>query len=210
MEAEQTRSSLLRRLHDPDDRRSWGEFYEVYYPLLIRYVRARDVQAHDAEDLVQDIFVNKLRPAMSKFELDSRRGRFRSWLFEVTINAIRDWARRRQNQAQAISLSGEFTGPIVPSVTEELSRQWEQFHHEQIMQFAIKKSRESFEPKTWDCFEQRMLRGRSGSEVARELGMSISAVYTNAHRVMEKIRELCDEHDEDLTPIAATSSTRPW
>jgi RNA polymerase sigma-70 factor (ECF subfamily) len=204
MEAGQTRSSLLRRLHDPDDVESWGEFYEVYHPLLLRYVRCHDVGSHDAEDLVQDIFLNKLRPAMVNFEFDDRRGRFRTWLFHVTINAIRDWARRRQNQPQAIGQSGEFAGPSVPSVTEELSRQWAHFHREQILQFAMKKSRECFEPKTWECFEQRTIRGRPGQEVARELGLSVNAVYTNAHRVLEKIRELCDRHDEDVASPDAT------
>ncbi len=198
MDADQTRSSLLRGLHDPNDKQSWGEFYEIYHPLLIRYVRKHDVREHDAEDLVQDIFLNKLRPAMAKFDLDRQRGRFRTWLFEVTINAIRDWARRRQNQPPAFGQESNFTGPIVPSVTEELSREWEQLHHEQIMQFAMKKSQESFEPKTWACFEQRTLRGRSGPEVAEELGLSVNAVYTNAHRVLEKIRELCARHDEEL------------
>jgi RNA polymerase sigma-70 factor (ECF subfamily) len=204
METERTQSSLLRRLHDVNDNESWGEFYEVYHPLLIKYVRSHEVGVQDAEDLVQDIFMNKLRPAMTRFQLDHQRGRFRTWLFEVTMNAIRDWARKRQNQAQAVGQSEQFTGPIVPSVTEELSREWEQFHHEQIMQFAMKKSRESFEPKTWACFEQRTLRGRAGPEVASELGLSLNAVYTNAHRVLEKIREVCEEHDESLNASGAT------
>ncbi|MGA2442423.1 MAG: sigma-70 family RNA polymerase sigma factor [Tepidisphaeraceae bacterium] len=202
MEAENTRSSLLRRLHDVNDQQSWGEFYEVYHPLLLRYVRSHDVEAHDAEDLVQDIFINKLRQAMTTFDFDRERGRFRTWLFQVTINAIRDWARSRQNRV-VVGQDSAFTGPVVPSVTEELSRQWEQYHHEQIMQFAIKKSREFFEPKTWACFEQRMLQGRPGPEVAEELGLSVNAVYTNAHRALEKIRELCEQHDEELTPLGA-------
>lgn len=203
MDADSTQSSLLRRLHDPNDNQSWGEFYEVYYPLLLKYVRSRDIGPHDAEDLVQDIFMNKLRPAMTTFDLDRGKGRFRTWLFEVTLNAIRDWARRRQNHVQAVGQESDFTGPIVPSVTEELSREWEQYHHEQIMQYAMKKCRDTFEPRTWNCFELRTLRGRSGAEVASELGLSVNAVYTNAHRVLEKIRELCIEHDEELNPSGA-------
>jgi RNA polymerase sigma-70 factor, ECF subfamily len=198
MEADRTRSSLLQRLHDPNDRQSWGEFYEVYHPLLLRYIRSHEVGPEDAEDLVQDIFINKLRQAMTTFDFDRQRGRFRTWLFEVTINAIRDWARKRQNRPAAVGQESDFTGPVVPSVTEELSRQWEQYHHEQIMQFAMKKSREFFEPKTWACFELRTLKGRPGPEVAAKLGLNINAVYTNAHRVLEKIRELCQQHDEEL------------
>jgi RNA polymerase sigma factor (sigma-70 family) len=210
MDSPHTRSSLLRDLHDPNDKQSWGEFYEIYHPLLIRYVRKHDVREQDAEDLVQDIFLNKLRPAMTKFDFDRQRGRFRTWLFEVTINAIRDWARRRVSQPPVFGQDSNFTGPLVPSVTEELSLEWERDHHEQILQFAMKKCREFFEPKTWVCFEQRTLRGRPGQEVANELGLSVSAVYTNAHRVLEKIRELCERHDENLAPrdISSTESIR--
>jgi DNA-binding CsgD family transcriptional regulator len=42
------------------------------------------------------------------------------------------------------------------------------------------------------------LQGKSGTEVAGELGLNVNAVYTNAHRVMEKIRMMCLEHDEEL------------
>ncbi len=191
------------RIRDPDDQKSWGEFYEVYQPLLIRYVRSHEVGPHDAEDLVQDIFLNKLRPAMSQFDFDRQRGRFRTWLFEVTINSIRDWARRRQGRERGSGQTEQFTGPVIPSVTEELRREWSQYHHEQIMQAAMKKCRELFEPKTWACFERRTLQGNSGAAVAAELGLSVNAVYTNAHRVLEKIREFCQQHDEELIPVGA-------
>jgi RNA polymerase sigma-70 factor (ECF subfamily) len=205
MDADQTRSSLIRRLRDPADKESWGQFYELYQPLLLRYVQSRNVGPHDAEDLVQDIFINKLRKAMENFELDHARGRFRTWLFQVTINAIRDWARQKQNQIAATGQSSQFTGPIVPSVTEELSRDWNRYHHQQVMQYAMKKIKASSEPKTWACFEQRTLRGRPASEVAGELGLNVNAVYTNAHRVLEKIRGLCQEHDEELLPTEELS-----
>jgi RNA polymerase sigma factor (sigma-70 family) len=206
MEDDQTRSSLLLRVANPDDKQSWGEFYEIYHPILIRYVRSRGIGESDAEDIVQDIFVGKLRGAMGNFQLDRQRGRFRTWLFEVTMNAIRDWGRRRQNQPRVAAGSEDFTGPISPSVTEELSRQWNAFHRAQVVQFALKKSREFFEPVTWQCFEQRTLMERSGSDVARELGLSVSAVYTNAHRVLEKVRELCRELDEELNASGAVGS----
>jgi RNA polymerase sigma factor (sigma-70 family) len=203
MQDDQTRSSLLLRVADPNDKQSWGEFYEIYHPILIRYVRSRGIEPSDAEDIVQDIFLSKLRGAMGNFQFDRERGRFRTWLFEVTMNAIRDWGRRRQHQPHVAAGSGEFTGPIIPSVTEELSRQWNELHREQIVKFALKKSREFFEPVTWQCFEQRTLLGRSGSDVAGELGLSVGAVYTNAHRVLEKVRQLCLELDEELNPSGA-------
>src|SRR5262245_62452585 len=58
---EKTSSSLLRRLKNPDDQASWGEFVALYEPLLVRYVRKKGLDEHNARDVVQNIFVTLLR-----------------------------------------------------------------------------------------------------------------------------------------------------
>src|SRR5262245_47100405 len=54
---DKTSSSLLRRIRDPQDHASWGEFVALYEPLLMRYVRKKGLNEHDAVDVVQGIFV---------------------------------------------------------------------------------------------------------------------------------------------------------
>ena len=51
-----TRPSLLIRLRDPMDERAWGEFVEIYGPLVHRLARRRGLQDADAADLVQEVF----------------------------------------------------------------------------------------------------------------------------------------------------------
>src|SRR4051812_28184810 len=58
---QETRTSLLRRVRDPADRQSWGEFVALYEPLLLSYVRKRGLNDHDAQDVVQGIFIALLR-----------------------------------------------------------------------------------------------------------------------------------------------------
>src|SRR4051794_16340254 len=95
----ETRSSLLHRLRDPADRESWGEFVALYEPLLLAYVGSKGLQESDARDVVQEVLV-KLHHVLPDFQFDRARGRFRTWLWQVTSNAIADWARARKRHAR--------------------------------------------------------------------------------------------------------------
>src|SRR5436853_7229547 len=90
----ETRVSLIQRVRDNEDADAWNEFVDVYRPLLTAYVRKRGVSEHDAADVVQEVF-SRLVPALGHFEFDAQRGRFRTWLWRVTHNALADWGRRR-------------------------------------------------------------------------------------------------------------------
>src|ERR1700682_3808498 len=96
----QTRVSLIHPVRNRADAVAWGEFFSIYRPLLFAYVRKRGVAQHDAADIVQDVLA-RLVPALAHFEFDARRGRFLTWLWSVTHNALVDWARRRASRDRA-------------------------------------------------------------------------------------------------------------
>ena len=98
MESPTTRETLIRRFRDQSDPRAWDEFYRTYEPLVRTYVRRFGPKEHDADDLVQDLFV-KLRMQVARFELDHARGRFRAWLRTVVDNTVRDWLDRQGRKA---------------------------------------------------------------------------------------------------------------
>ena len=94
----ETRTSLLRRVRNPSDAASWAEFVALYEPLLLSYVRKRGLNDHDVRDVVQIIFITLLRKLPS-FELDKSRGRFRTWLWKVSHNAVVDHARSNKRRS---------------------------------------------------------------------------------------------------------------
>jgi DNA-directed RNA polymerase specialized sigma24 family protein len=79
---DQTRSTLLARARDPADAEAWGEFVVLYEPLLTSYLRHRGLGAEDQRDVVQEVFA-RLVKSLPNLELDRRRGRFRTWLWQV-------------------------------------------------------------------------------------------------------------------------------
>ena len=191
---QETRLSLLDRVRNPANAAAWSEFVAIYQPLLVAYVRKRGVNEHDSADIVQDVFT-RLVPALSRFDNAPDRGRFRTWLWQVTHSALADWARRRAAHVRAEQHwadSQEATGTAGPD------DEWGQMHHRRIMEVVVDRVRKSTQATSWACFEGHILAGRPAAEVAAELGVSQNAVYVNASRVLARIREQCAEFSESL------------
>jgi RNA polymerase sigma-70 factor (ECF subfamily) len=189
----QTNTSLILRVRDPHDTTSWQEFVELYEPLLVSYARSRGLHETDARDVVQETFINLLR-ALPKFELDHRRGRFRTWLWQVTINAISDQMRRRRSQDRAV----EGWRDRAEEKEDDSELEFAAAHRLRVLEFVLPKVRAKTQEKTWHCFEQSILRGRAGAEVAAEVGLPVNTVYVHSSRVLAKVRALCAEHMEDF------------
>jgi RNA polymerase sigma-70 factor (ECF subfamily) len=194
----ETRSSLIRRVRNLNDQPSWDEFWALYQPLLLDYVRSRGLQEHDARDVVQNIYL-KLRGALPKFELDRQRGRFRTWLWTVTMSAIGDWQRGRKRQSRVEGPMGpDIDPPGPPPSPGPEDAEWVKAHRQRVLDFVLERVRDQSQPKTWACFEQHILRGRPSAEVAAELRLTANSVYVNASRVLARVREQCADYEEDL------------
>jgi RNA polymerase sigma-70 factor (ECF subfamily) len=200
----QTRSSLLRRLRDPADADGWRQFVALYQPLLQAYVRHRGLSGPEAEDVVQDVLARLLR-TLPEFELNRRRGRFRTWLWRLTHNILADRARRRRRQARAEAARAE-PEAREPSEGEEPEADWRALHRRHVLEFAKARVRARCRPRTWACFEGYVLRGRPAAEVAAELGVTPNVVAVNSSRVLTRLRDYC-RHDlegladgDDLLP----------
>jgi RNA polymerase sigma-70 factor (ECF subfamily) len=191
----ETHSSLLRRVRDPADADSWREFVALYEPLLLSYVRSRGLAEDDARDVAQDILAGLVR-ALPRFELDRQRGRFRTWLWQVTRNALASRARHDQRRRQAEEAWRDLQEPDVAG--PEPDEQWQTAYRQRVLDFALQRVREQTQPQTWACFDQHLLRARPSAQVAAELGLSANAVYVNASRVLARVREQCASYLEEL------------
>jgi len=190
----ETRISLIERVRDPADAVAWAEFFSTYQPLLMAYVRRRGVGEHDAVDVVQDVFA-RLVPALARFEFDAQRGRFRTWLWRVTHNALADWGRRRAVRGRA---EQAWIDQQVPAANDDSDDDWNEMFRRRILAVVLERVRATAQPVTWDCFEGRILRERPAAEIGAELGVSANAVYVNASRLLARVREECADLQEPL------------
>jgi RNA polymerase sigma-70 factor (ECF subfamily) len=188
-----TRLSLLDRVRDGHDQDAWSEFFAVYKPLLIGYVRSRcrgrDDQAVD--EIVQTVFI-KLHGVMRTFSLDQERGRFRTYLFRVTQNTLTDYQRKGARRKDREPLAGP--EPVEPPSggQDELDQEIQRVIFARVTA-QVRAEVEPKNPNKWRSFELHGMNGRPAKEVADELGIKTDLVYQNSKRVLETIVARCQE-----------------
>ena len=195
MSSTDTRGSVILGVCQRDPER-WREFDSIYRPMLFAFLRRQGLPDRDANDMVQEIFF-KLLAKIQTF--DRERCKFRTWLFAVAHHALVDEVRRRASYKKA--LDGWAANMLRASASDSLkmAEEWVTLHRSKILQHALETVRARTSPKSWACFEQRILRDRPGALIAAELEIEPSTVFVNAHRVLKRVRAVCLEFDEDMS-----------
>jgi RNA polymerase sigma-70 factor, ECF subfamily len=192
-----TRVSLLERVRNFRDGRSWDEFYAIYRPLIFGYLRGLGLKEHDANDLTQDVFC-RLTGILPKFELDRGRGRFRTYLWKLTYSTLVDRARRRTVRDRAVEEWVRRFSEADESESRKLEEAWTIQHRKRILEVVLPRVRETTSPRAWACFEARLVHRRPAAEAAAKLGISANAVYVYASRVLQDVRRRCAEIEGEL------------
>ena len=191
-----TRPSLLVRIRDARDREAWGQFVEIYAPLVYDMARRRGLQDADAADLTQEV-LRSVSGAIGRLDYDPGRGTFRSWLFTVTRNAINSFLESQRRVPRGSGDSSVQAWLENQAGPEEESDEWDREYQRRVLDYATEQVRLAFEEATWQAFAQTALEGKPVKDVAAGLGMTVGAVYIARSRVLSRIkdevRKLLDE-----------------
>jgi RNA polymerase sigma factor (sigma-70 family) len=187
----ETSSSLLIKVRDQGDAESWREFVAIYEPLIFSYCLNRGLADHDARDVAQEVFVRLLK-ALPTFVLDRDRGRFRTWLWQVTVSAMTAPARGDYRRAAAERAWREQRSE--PNDQEI----WRKLFQRRVLDCALQKVRAKTSDRAWACFEGHLVQGRPAALVGSDLGMTDNAVYAAVSRVLAQVREVCAQSMGEL------------
>jgi RNA polymerase sigma-70 factor (ECF subfamily) len=199
-EANRTRPSLLLRLRDARDEAAWGQFVEIYTPLIYGFCRKHDLQDADAADVGQEVLRTVAR-GMERFEYDPGRGKFRNWLLTVTRSKLNNFFTSRQRQPNPASATSLQQLAESQPTAEEQSH-WDAEYHRQVFHWAAGRIRGEFQEKSWQAFWQTTVEQRDGKEVAEAVGLSIGAVYVAKSRVLARLKEEIRAVEEEDVPVA--------
>jgi RNA polymerase sigma-70 factor (ECF subfamily) len=212
-----TRDSLLLRIRDAGRHEDWKTFVDLYTPLVFNCCRRRGLQAADAEDVTQRVFVKMSRKLCDgTFDYQPGKGRFRGYLYQVARNEINDvWeAARRGGRAVSAADAPELLRREGPAEDPE----WQEEYYRRLLQVALQRIRADFDDRTWEIFERTWVvdaaRGKaaeSNGEVARRLGVPRGVVDAAKFRVLHKLQEmvLFLADDPDLFEEAARGPSGP-
>ena|SRR5579884_3093634 len=194
-----TRASLLVRLRDPHDKEAWGQFVQLYAPVVYGFARRRGLQDADAADLMQEVF-RAVASAAGRLDYDPRRGTFRSWLYTVTRNKLYNFLDGRKRHVAGTGDSGaQELLEQQRDGADDADALWDQEYERRVFAWAAGRVRGEFQDSTWQAFWLTAVDGQSARDAGRRLGMSPGAVYVAKSRVLARLKDevrLLEDGDE--------------
>ncbi len=155
-----------------------------YQSSLLRYVGQTLGQTdHEAEDIVQEVFV-RLHRQVAKYGSGSIK-HLTTWLFRVAHNQTVDLLRRRSRRKQTSETGCEHTIPPVEQASDELDALGEVLRRE-ARQAALQELAQLDEQKR-QVVLLKIIQGMSLREVAEVVGVSVSLVN---YRLNQGLAEL--------------------
>ncbi|HUY87400.1 MAG TPA: sigma-70 family RNA polymerase sigma factor [Pirellulales bacterium] len=171
-----------------DDPQAWNRLVALYSPLVYHWCRGWQLHAHDAADVVQEVF-QSVAVSMRGFRKSQPNDTFRGWLRTITRNKVCDHFRRTGRQPIAAGgTDGErrladFPAPLAADGTppdDEPERE--------LFFRALELIRSDFAQTSWQAFWRTTVDGLSAPEVAAELAMTPGAVRVAKSRVLQRLR----------------------
>ncbi len=188
--AAQTRRSLIMRLGDWKDQRSWDEFYRTYWRLIYSVALKAGLREDEAWDVVQETVLTIAKQSL-KGSYDPERGSFKMWLWNVTRWRINDQFRQRGKAPLPATATGDSASPParepvenVPDTSQNnFTEIWEREWQQNVMKAALERVKMRVSPRQFQIFDYNVLQGMGAAEVRRKLGVSMAQVYLAKHRV---------------------------
>jgi RNA polymerase sigma factor (sigma-70 family) len=184
-----TRVSLLERVKNLDDARSWAEFFETYQNLVRSYARRRGLREHEVEDVAQEVF-KRIARTIHDFHHASRPGSFRNWLRRLTRWRADDKLRERTRSPDTPPVPDENDTPLVERIAAppDPGLEFEAEARNHLLAELFRRLENKVSPKHLQIFQLLVVENMPAERVAKLFSMSMTNLYVLRHRVLEKLR----------------------
>ena len=195
-----TRLSLLDRLKDLGDQKSWSQFFEAYWRLIHSTALKAGLTEVEAQEVVQEVMIAAAKK-MPGFTYEPGKDSLKGWLLGVTRWKVADQFRKRE-KAALTRPAGTLSHPMgegraadddtartstverVPDPASlALDAIWDAEWRENLLRAALERIRQTVNPAHYEMYHLHVVQGLPPRETARALGVSAAAVYLAKHRV---------------------------
>lgn len=161
---------------------AWRELVEVFAPRVYALLLARCRDPELAEEITQAVFVTVAEKLAGYRDL----GRFRSWVFQIAMNRLRDEVRRRGRHAKAAGGAEdlELLGGAAPLGYQDASP-------EALM--ALSAALATLNEAERQVVHLRHMGGMSYQAIADLHGEPVGTLLARHHRAMAKLRQALEE-----------------
>lgn len=197
-----TRKSLIGRLDNWEDQKTWNEFYQTYWRLIYSVAIKAGLRPEEAFDCVQETILSIAKQSKKKL-YDPEQGSFKTWLMNMTRWRINDQFRKRKKDTAMTG--GEWDDDRKTAMIDRvedpngdvLSRFWDVEWKKNIAEAALTRVKAQVSPKQYQIFDFYVLRQWDAQKVQEKLSVSMAQVYLAKHRVGAVLKkELAKLQDE--------------
>jgi RNA polymerase sigma-70 factor, ECF subfamily len=184
-----TNDRLIASIATAGNKSDWSEFVRLYEPGLIAWLQRKGLRPHDAQDCCQRVLVRLLQ-SIGKFQNDGRDGSFRRWLYRVARNETVSFLRQESKHLRC-SHDSKFLSQLISKdvgdadLTVELETQ---FRRQAFMQ-AAQIVQGQVASHHWSAFWNAYVLGQPTPRVARDLDMTVGAVYVAKGRILKLLQQ---------------------
>lgn len=172
---------LVRRAQ-ADDADAFGELYLLHLDAIYRYIYFRVSDAHDAEDLTEQVFL-KAWEALSSYEEQGYP--FKSWLYRIAHNTVIDHHRRKKPTVPMSPIPEAELEHDQPTTLEKII----QAEESSILADAIAQLPEEQQ----QVIILRFIEGMRHAEIAKILNKSKGACRTIQYRAINALSGLLNK-----------------
>ncbi len=189
-----TRETLLLRLRNLDDDKSWREFFDTYWKLIFCVARKAGFTEAAAQDIVQETFVAISRH-MPEFRYNPAVGSFKSWLMQITRSRIIDAFRRKhykfgeQQVAREEPLSSALLESYPGHAGLALDAIWEEEWRTHLLDTAMDRVREHADARQFQMFYLHVVKSVPALQVARRLGAKLPEIYFAKYKISARLKK---------------------
>ena len=197
-----TRKSLIAKLENWEDQRTWDEFYQTYWRLIYAVAIKAGLRQDEAFDCVQETILSIAKQSKKNL-YDPAQGSFKTWLMNMTRWRINDQFRKRKKDTAMIAADWEDgrKTAVIDRVEdpngEVLSRLWDVEWKKNIADAALTRVKAQVSPKQYQIFDSYVIKQWDAKRVQEQLQVSMAQVYLAKHRVGSILKRELAKLEED-------------
>lgn len=165
------------------DKDAYRQIVRQYSLSLRSYLASQMHHLDDVDDLAQEVFITAFKQ-LERFRIDED---FAAWLRGIARNKLKTYYR---SLARRDSAMDRFRNEVNQLISVDLEKLAQSLREEKIERLLVCISKL---PERMRHIVRAGLEGQRGAEVATELGMSTSALYTTNHRANKLLRECIEK-----------------
>ena len=197
-----TRKSLIARLDNWEDQRTWDDFYQTYWRLIYSVAVKSGLRSDEAFDCVQETILSIAKQSKKKL-YDPEQGSFKTWLMNMTRWRINDQFRKRKKDTAMAG--GEWDDDRKTAVIDRfedpkgdlLGRLWDVEWKKNVADAALARVKAQVSPKQYQIFHYYVIKQWDATKVQEHLNVSMAQVYLAKHRVGSVLKKELARLEED-------------